>query len=134
VSERSAEGSGISGSRASGEEHYGPFWGVQLRPGTKVCLGQPFAPWFGVYYCPSEKLKMEIPVNRPGIISWDFSTLKDFAITERHRLQFRFEAFNFPNHPIWGNPGTNISSGSFGRITGTRFNMCNLQFALKYIF
>jgi hypothetical protein len=49
VTERSAEESGISGSRAYGEEHDGLFWGVQLRPGTKLCLGQPFAPWLGVY-------------------------------------------------------------------------------------
>jgi len=70
----------------------------------------------------------------PGLISWDFSTIKDFAITERHKVQLRLEAFNFPNHPNWGNPDTNISSGTFGRITGTRLNMRNLQFALKYIF
>jgi len=70
----------------------------------------------------------------PGMISWDFSTLKDFAITERHKLQFRFEAFNFPNHPNWDNPTTNISSGTFGRVGGTRLNMRNLQFALKFLF
>ncbi len=73
-------------------------------------------------------------LNSPGIIQVDFSTLKDFVITEKHRLQFRFEAFNFPNHPNWGNPDTNIASSTFGRITGTRNNMRNLQFALKYIF
>ena len=54
-------------------------------------------------------------LNSPGIIGWDFSMLKDFNFTERHRLQFRFEAFNFPNHPNWGNPNTNIASGgNFG--------------------
>ncbi len=70
----------------------------------------------------------------PGIIGWDFSTLKDFPVSESHRLQFRFEAFNFPNHPNWGNPNTDLNSAAFGRITGTRTNMRNLQFALKYIF
>jgi hypothetical protein len=60
---------------------------------------------------------------------------KDFNISEQHKVQFRFEAFNFPNHPNWGNPNTNVSSGgNFGRITGTRNNMRNLQFALKYMF
>lgn len=71
----------------------------------------------------------------PGIIGWDFSTLKDFNFNEQHRLQFRFEAFNFPNHPNWDNPNANINAGAnFGVITGTRGNMRNLQFALKYIF
>jgi outer membrane receptor protein involved in Fe transport len=78
----------------------------------------------------------------PGIFSWDFSMHKDFKFLETHRVQFRFEAFNFPNHPVWGNPNGNIISGTivdgigsnFGIITGTRTNMRNLQLALKYIF
>ena len=70
----------------------------------------------------------------PGLMSLDFSTLKDFSFTERYKLQFRFEAFNLPNHPNWDNPNTNVASGSFGRITGTRTNMRTLQFALKFSF
>lgn len=70
----------------------------------------------------------------PGIASWDFSMIKNFRFTERHNLQFRFEAFNFPNEPILGNPDSNISSGTFGVISGTRTNMRNLQLGLKYIF
>jgi hypothetical protein len=74
-------------------------------------------------------------MDTPGIIGLDFAMHKDFAFTERHKLQFRFEAFNFPNHPNWNNPNTNIAAGSsFGQITGTRGNMRNLQFALKYMF
>jgi hypothetical protein len=73
-------------------------------------------------------------LDSPGILQWDFSTLKDFNFTERYRLQFRFEAFNAANHPNWGNPNTNIASNTFGQITGTRNNMRNLQFALKFIF
>lgn len=73
-------------------------------------------------------------LDSPGIIGWDFSTLKEFPVTENHKLQLRFEAFNFPNHPNWGNPNTNVASGGFGQITGTRNNMRNLQFALKYMF
>jgi hypothetical protein len=71
----------------------------------------------------------------PGIIGFDFAMHKDFMFTERQKLQFRFEAFNFPNHPNWNNPNGNIASGTnFGVITGTRGNMRNLQFALKYMF
>lgn len=84
----------------------------------------------------------------PSILGIDFSALKNFRIpgAENHTLQFRFEAFNLPNHPNWGNPDTNAgqiqrdsagnitNAGSYGVIGGTRTNMRNLQFALKYIF
>jgi Carboxypeptidase regulatory-like domain len=83
----------------------------------------------------------------PSIFGLDFSTLKNFQINETNTLQFRFEAFNLPNHPNWGNPDTNAGQivrdaagnitnggGNFGVIGGTRTNMRNLQFALKYIF
>jgi len=74
-------------------------------------------------------------LNAPGIIGWDFSILKNFRLPSESRyLQFRFEAFNFPNHPNWGNPNTNVTSADFGRIAGTRLTMRNLQFALKYVF
>ena len=74
-------------------------------------------------------------LDSPGIIGWDFALHKEFPFNERHKMQFRFEAFNFPNHPNWNNPNTNIASGaSFGQITSTRNNMRNLQFALKHIF
>jgi len=83
----------------------------------------------------------------PGIADWDFSTLKNFNFTEKKHLQFRFEAFNFLNHPIWSDPNTTLTSnqvnasnlpiagtGNFGVISGTRIDMRNLQFSLKLIF
>jgi hypothetical protein len=72
----------------------------------------------------------------PSFVRWDFSSLKNFKMpySENHSLQFRFEAFNFPNHPNWGNPDANIQSGNFGKIRGTRGDMRNLQLALRYTF
>lgn len=75
----------------------------------------------------------------PGRNEWDFSAIKNFQITERQRLQFRFESFNFANHPNWGNPGTawgqnTKPSGNFGVINGTALSMRQLQFGLKYLF
>ena len=85
----------------------------------------------------------------PGIVSWDFSTLKNFNFTERRYLQFRFEAFNAANHPVWGDPGVLVNAnrltaagvpmpgtGAFGQITTTRngIDMRQLQFSLKLIF
>jgi hypothetical protein len=72
----------------------------------------------------------------PSFVRWDFSSLKNFKMpyAEGHNLQFRFEAFNMPNHPNWGNPDTNIASPNFGLIRGTRGDMRNLQMALRYTF
>ena len=83
----------------------------------------------------------------PGLISWDFSTLKNFKFTESKYVQFRFEAFNFPNHPNWSDPNTGLLSnrldasgkaipatGNFGLIRGTRTAMRQLQFSLKLVF
>jgi hypothetical protein len=77
----------------------------------------------------------------PRIFRLDASALKNFNITESVYLQFRFEAFNAPNHPNWANPDTNIfddprygGNGNFGRITGTRGDMRQLQMALKFVF
>ncbi len=49
-------------------------------------------------------------IQGPSNFTWDFSALKNVAIREGHQLQFRFEAFNFPNHPRWGNPNQNWGS------------------------
>ena len=76
----------------------------------------------------------------PSQFMWDFSTLKDFRVMEGHSLQFRFEAFNFLNHPVWGNYGAswgrNVSQPDvgFGRIRSTAIPMRQIQFGLKYKF
>jgi len=70
----------------------------------------------------------------PGLASWDFSAAKYIAIREGHRLEFRFEAFNFPNRPNFGFPNASLTSASFGRISATATTMREMQFALKYLF
>src|SRR5262249_34162720 len=49
----------------------------------------------------------------PGIFAWDFSALKNFNFTERTYLQFRFEAFNAANPPVWGDPGVSVNANRF---------------------
>lgn len=70
----------------------------------------------------------------PGVISWDFSTIKEFPVGERRTVEFRFEAFNFPNHPNWGAPNATFVSASFGKVRSTRTDMRDLQFGLKFSF
>ena len=73
-------------------------------------------------------------ITGPPGFTLDFSAHKDFRIKEGHALQFRMEAFNFLNHPVWGLPNANLSSPQFGRITSTSGSMRQMQLALKYTF
>jgi hypothetical protein len=57
----------------------------------------------------------------PDFLNTDFSVTKDTKLTERLNLQFRTEMFDVFNHPNFGNPVLTATSGSFGRITSTRF-------------
>jgi hypothetical protein len=74
------------------------------------------------------------PVAGPGIKTADLSMSKTFKLMERHSLEFRWEAFNALNTPQFSNPGGQLGSTNFGRITGTRINNREMQVALKYMF
>lgn len=54
----------------------------------------------------------------PGYYEIDTAIEKSTVLTERLNLKFRAEAFNLFNHPIYGNPSSDISNpASFGVIT-----------------
>ena len=70
----------------------------------------------------------------PGTINWDFSVIKNTNIRERQMLEFRFEAYNFANHPNWSPPAANINApATFGVITQAK-TMRVIQAGLKYSF
>jgi len=71
----------------------------------------------------------------PAGFSIDSNVQKNFRMPwEGHELQFRWEAYNLLNHPVWGFPNTNLSSPAFGTISSTATSMRQMQFALKYAF
>ncbi|MGI8990094.1 MAG: carboxypeptidase regulatory-like domain-containing protein [Bryobacteraceae bacterium] len=71
-------------------------------------------------------------VQIPGLSNWDFSTIKETALTERIRSQLRFEFFDVFNHPQFGSPDMSVDSRSFGQIRSARDGRIS-QIALKIL-
>ena len=69
----------------------------------------------------------------PGFQSVNMSLVKNTALTEGLRLQFRAEAFNLFNHPNFNLPDNFLGSPTFGRITSAR-DPRHIQFGLKLLF
>jgi len=79
----------------------------------------------------------------PRYANLDLSLHKSFLITETKRLEFRGEALNAFNHPVWTfaggpangsfDPGTAGSNPNFGRIADSQ-GARELQVALKFYF
>jgi hypothetical protein len=72
-------------------------------------------------------------VRGPGFAPVDLSLFKNFAVTEKTRVQFRAEAFNSLNHPNFMLPENDLASPEFGQILQAAPPRL-LQFALKLIF
>jgi Carboxypeptidase regulatory-like domain/TonB dependent receptor len=73
----------------------------------------------------------------------DLSVVKAFPITEKLRAQFRMDAFNVFNHPVYAfsanngaNPCIDCGGGNNGKITGLESgtSMRQLQFAIRFDF
>jgi hypothetical protein len=74
----------------------------------------------------------------PGLATWDFSTFKQTALTERLGLQFRAEIFNLLNRANFNTPNLiaftpSGVNGTAGAITSTSTNSRQVQFGLKFI-
>jgi hypothetical protein len=69
----------------------------------------------------------------PGVVNLDLAIYKDFRVTERARVQFRAEAFNFTNTPAFGVPNVQVGDPTYGTIGGAD-RPRNLQFGLKVVF
>jgi Carboxypeptidase regulatory-like domain len=73
----------------------------------------------------------------PGFFNWDAVVTRIFPITERMKLQFRGEFFNFTNTPAFAQPitgiVTNIQAGNAGHIL-TAGEPRDVQVALKLLF
>jgi hypothetical protein len=70
----------------------------------------------------------------PGIFNFDMSIMRNFKFASSKNLQFRLEAFNAFNQPVWDDPNTSVTSPNYGRILGTRKPMRELQLGVKFMF
>jgi hypothetical protein len=75
-----------------------------------------------------------IPIRGPGQANWDMSLFKDFTIMEKLKSQFRFEALNAMNTPLFYGPNTKYGSSTFGQITSQANFSRELELALRFAF
>jgi hypothetical protein len=77
-------------------------------------------------------------IEGPGLQTFDLTLMKNnrFSLGGREpvNLQFRVEAFNAFNHPVFGDPNMNAGTAQFGFIRSTRVGGRQLQLALKLLF
>ena len=75
-----------------------------------------------------------IDMRGPGQVNWDMSVFKDVIVMERLKAQFRCEALNAMNTPLFYGPGVTYGSSSFGKITTQANFSRQLQLALRFSF
>jgi len=75
------------------------------------------------------------PLRGPGINNFDWGLFKDTRLTERTRIELRFEFFNLFNHTQFSpnSLNTNINSVDFGRDLSARDPRL-VQLAAKFYF
>jgi hypothetical protein len=74
------------------------------------------------------------PLRGPHTTVFDAAVIRDFAMTERANLQFRWEVFNLTNTPEFGQPNGNLNSSAVGTITSLSGDPRVMQFALRLSF
>ena len=73
-------------------------------------------------------------VRTPPARNLDMSLFKNFTLGEHLTMEFRVEAFNAFNTPVFGGPNTSVTSSSFGVITSQANAARQLQVGLKLLF
>jgi hypothetical protein len=73
-------------------------------------------------------------VRSPWSFTANLSLGKQFQIREQMNLEFRIEAQNAFNHPVFGTPDTAVDDENFGMITSTAVGPREVQLAFKFNF
>ena len=72
--------------------------------------------------------------RRMNNLNENLSLQKSFQVTERFKLDFRWEMFNIFNRVVFGAPDSGITNSNFGRITSQFNTPRQMQFGLKLYF
>lgn len=64
----------------------------------------------------------------------DLSLFRSFSLTETKKFEFRAEAFNVTNTPVFATPDANLQDPNFGVVSSTANTERQLQIALKFYF
>ncbi|MEK7752103.1 MAG: TonB-dependent receptor, partial [Acidobacteriota bacterium] len=109
-------------------------------PATSGSVYERFNNWFNVaaFQQPIADTYGSAPrflnMRGPRLNVLDLALMKSWRTTESQRQEFRAEASNFGNHPVFNPPGSTFGSGGFGQISGTKIGSRNIQLSLKYYF
>ena len=124
-----------------GEQTYDRWFNTctQLSNGTRSNCASPDEPVTWVQMTNSYQLRSyddRFPnIRNPWATQVNMSMFKNFKIREQVNFQFRAEAFNAFNTPIYQGPGTGITSNNFGRVTISQQNLPrSMQFAFRLSF
>ena len=85
-------------------------------------------------------------LSGPGMVGADLGLFRTFSITEKVKLEFKAEAYNFSNTPHFNNPSSNVSDmrlnadgtisalNNFMSVTGARTDERQFRFGLRLSF
>ncbi len=72
-------------------------------------------------------------IRDPGIANIDFALQKKIPVTENKHFEFRVEAFNIFNRPLFTGVGRTLGNSTFGKITAAESER-EMQLGLKFYF
>jgi outer membrane receptor protein involved in Fe transport len=134
----------VRGGPRSGDPRASGYWfqttgGVALTGTVCTVTGTPAPVTAGPWGQPGCQQFGNVGVNSfrgPLFFNTDAAVFKDFAFTERLKMQFQFQAFNVFNHVNLDLPNRTVDSSSGGSINAIAFGsqMRRLQFGLKLNF
>jgi hypothetical protein len=75
-----------------------------------------------------------LEMRGPGQANWDVSIFKSFSIVEKFKGQFRAEALNAFNTPMFAAPNVSFGGSSFGRITSQANFSRMMQLGMRFFF